>query len=274
LAQAEGGFAALGRGQAMAWNKLDHAPLGFGAFKIGRNTRIKYPQDYPLPDDQTADRLLNQVLDLGIGYIDTAPAYGISEERIGRFIGHRQSEYLLSTKVGETFLDDKSTYDYSEPAVRQSIQRSLNRLKTDRLDLVFVHSNGQDRAVLEQTEVVPTLQALRDQGLIRAIGFSGYSDEGLQLALPWSDALMVEYHLENRALGAVISKASAQGVAVIVKKGLASGKLPPAESIEFVLSNPGVTSLVVGGLNIEHLRQNLDVAKRVRGHAVVEPHRS
>ncbi len=255
----------------MAWTKLDHAPFGFGAFKIGRNTQTKYPQGYELPDDKSTERLLHQVLDLGIGYIDTAPAYGISEERIGRFISHRQDEYVLSTKVGETFIDGKSVYDYSESAVRLSVGRSLDRLKTDQLDLVLVHSNRQDVAVLAETDVVPTLHALRDEGLIDAIGFSGYSQEAFSLALPWADAIMVEYHLENRAAEAVIANAAEKKIAVIVKKGLASGKLDPAESIEFVLSNAGVTSLVVGGLNIEHLQTNLDVANRLRRPTTTQP---
>ena len=61
-------------------------PLGFGAFKIGRNEQVKYPQPYDLPDDATVERLLNGVLDAGIHLIDTAPAYGLSEERIGKFL--------------------------------------------------------------------------------------------------------------------------------------------------------------------------------------------
>src|SRR5262245_28620985 len=100
------------------------SPLGFGAFKIGRNQGIKYPSGYDLPDESTVSRLLNEVLDLGITYIDTAPAYGLSEERIGRAIGHRRSEFVLSTKVGETFSDGKSTFDFSANGVRDSVTRS------------------------------------------------------------------------------------------------------------------------------------------------------
>src|SRR3990172_2700606 len=96
--------------------------LGFGAFKIGRNERVKYPQAYALPDDKTVEALLNGVLDLGINQIDTAPAYGSSEERIGRFLSHRRDEFILSTKVGETFADGASRYDFSRQAGRDSIE--------------------------------------------------------------------------------------------------------------------------------------------------------
>ncbi len=147
------------------------SPIGFGAFKIGRNEGIKYPLDYDLPGDESVSLLLNGVLDLGITYVDTAPAYGSSEQRIGRAIAYRRRELVISTKVGETFESGRSTFDFSAAGVRDSVQRSLQRLRTDVIDLVFAHSDGRDLAVLEDTDVVATLHALRDEGLVRAIGF-------------------------------------------------------------------------------------------------------
>lgn len=249
----------------MAWIGRELTPVGFGAFKIGRNEGMKYPEKYALPDERSVEELLNGVLDEGINWIDTAPAYGLSEERIGRAIAHRRDEFLLSTKVGETFEDGKSTYDFSRDAVQKSIQRSLQRLRTDVLDLVLVHSSRNDVYVVEQTDVAPALQALRDKGLIRAIGFSGYTDAGFRAALPWADAIMIEYHLEHRGHEGVIAEAAARRVAVLVKKGLRSGILDAADAITFVLSNPKVTSLVLGSLNLDHIRESLRIAWRVRG---------
>lgn len=237
-------------------------PIGFGAFKIGRNTGVKYPHGYALPDDQEADRLLNTVLDMGINFIDTAPAYGLSEERIGRSISHRRSEYILSTKVGEHYEDQRSTYDFSEHAVRASVTRSLQRLRTDALDLVFIHSHERDMDILNQTDAVPTLQALRSQGLVRAIGLSGKTPEGAAASLGWADVLMVEYNVEDRAQAKVIGQAAA-GVGVVVKKGLGSGRLDPATAIRFVLENPAVASLIIGTLNPDHIRENIRIAKQV-----------
>ncbi|MBM4007813.1 MAG: aldo/keto reductase, partial [Planctomycetes bacterium] len=77
--------------------------IGWGAFKIGRNEGIKYPTPYDLPSDETATRLIHAVIDTGIGVIDTAPAYGLSEARLGAALGARRAEIFLSTKVGERF---------------------------------------------------------------------------------------------------------------------------------------------------------------------------
>lgn len=234
--------------------------LGFGSFKIGRNEGIKYPAGYDLPSDTEVAELLNGVLDLGCNVIDTAPAYGLSEERIGRAIAHRRSEYLLSTKVGETFDAGQSTYDYSAAATRSSLHRSLQRLQTDHLDLVFIHSHGDDRRILTETDVVPVLCEFRDQGMIRAIGLSGKSTEGAQLAMEWADALMVEYNLRDQTHADVISEAARRGITIFVKKGLGSGTFPAAESIRFVLGHPGVSSLIVGGLSLTHFQDNWRVA--------------
>lgn len=241
----------LGRGGPLV------SVIGYGAFKIGRNTQTKYGVDYPLPDDSTVSRLLNGLLDLGVNYFDTAPAYGLSEERIGRAIADRRREFTLSTKVGELFENDRSTYDFSRSAIEHSVQRSLQRLQTDVLDLVFIHAHGDDLAILEQTDAVPTLQRLRDAGLIRQIGHSAKSLEGARAALNWADAIMLEYHLDDRAAESVIEAAAAADVGVVVKKALASGKLSARDALQFVLSNPGVTSTVVGTLSLEHMGDNV-----------------
>jgi aryl-alcohol dehydrogenase-like predicted oxidoreductase len=240
---------------------LAPTPIGFGAFKIGRNEKTKYAEQYALPDEPTVWRLLNGVLDAGINYVDTAPAYGLSEERIGRSIGHRRGEVVLSTKVGEIFEQGRSRYDFSAAGVRSSVERSLRRLRTDRVDIVFIHSNGEDVAIQEESGAVAALRALKEQGLVRAIGLSGKTVAGARLALDWADAIMVEYHIDDTSHAEVIGAAAARGVGVIVKKGLASGRLAPAEAIDFVLRNAGVASLVVGGLNLDHIRANIECVR-------------
>ncbi|GAB4142659.1 MAG: aldo/keto reductase [Planctomycetaceae bacterium] len=241
---------------------LSVSPVGFGAFKIGRNQGIKYPSGYDLPSEQDVSILLNRVLDAGIRYIDTAPAYGLSEKRIGKAIGHRRAEFTLSTKVGETFENGRSTYDFSAKAIRESVQRSLKRLQTDILDAVFLHSDGNDLKILNETEAVSTLVSLKEQGLIRAVGLSGKTIEGARSALEWADVLMVEYHLEDISHSELLSEAHKAGIGIVVKKGLAAGRIAPHEAIPFVLKNPAVTSLVIGGLNINHLRENIAIAER------------
>ena len=236
---------------------IEVSPIGFGAFKIGRNTGTRYPQEYELPDEHDVERILDGVLDLGINYVDTAPAYGVSEERLGRALVRRRDEIVLSTKVGETFQDGRSSYDFSGRAVRTSVERSLLRLRTECIDVVFIHSDGDDLRILRETDAVEALAALRDDGLVRAIGMSTKTVEGARAAMAWSDVLMVEYHLQDRSHAEVIAEAARADIGIVIKKGLASGHLAPAEAIRFVLATEGVGSLVVGSLNLEHLRENV-----------------
>ena len=238
---------------------LEVTPIGFGAFKIGRNQGIKYGSDYDLPTESRAGELLDEVLDLGIRYIDTAPAYGTSEARIGQALAGRHEACLVSTKVGETFCEGESRYDFSAEATRLSVARSRERLGRDVLDLVLVHSDGNDLSIQEQTDVVGTLQQLKAEGAIRAIGFSGKTVEGARRALAWAGVLMVEYHVEDPSHGEVMHEARQRGVGVIVKKGLASGRLDPKRAIRFVFDHPGVTSLVVGSLDPRHLAANVNI---------------
>lgn len=238
-------------------------PIGFGAVKIGRNQAMKYPRSYELPSDEEVFTLLNGILDLGINYIDTAPAYGLSEYRIGQALGHRSTEYVISTKVGESFVDGQSRFDFSQAAIRTSVERSRKLLHTDVLDIVLIHSDGQDEQILEQSDAVPTLLDLRQRGLIKAIGLSGKSHEGFLKALPWADVVMVEFCRSNQQHKQIIDEAQHAGVGVLVKKGLDSGQLDAKSAIQFVLSNPAVSSLVVGGLNLDHVRQNVMLADQV-----------
>jgi aryl-alcohol dehydrogenase-like predicted oxidoreductase len=239
---------------------LSVSPIGFGAFKIGRNEKTKYSEPYALPNDLAVEHLLNGVLDLGVSHIDTAPAYGLSEERIGRFVAHRRKEFTLSTKVGEIFEQGQSRYDFSASAVRSSVEHSLKRLRTDVLDLVLIHAHAADVEIQQSSDVVPTLCELKHRGFVRAIGLSGKTEAGARLALDWADVLMVEYHLLDQTHAGVIAAAAERGLGVIVKKGLASGQLAPDQAIGFALGNPGVAGLVVGGLNIDHMRINVMIA--------------
>ncbi|WP_166830990.1 aldo/keto reductase [Thalassoroseus pseudoceratinae] len=249
--------------RALGRTGLNVSPIGFGAFKIGRNQNIKYPSGYDLPDESSASRILNSVLDAGITYIDTAPAYGLSEERIGRHLANRREEFTLSSKIGETFENGVSTYSFTADSVRSSVERSLQRLQTDRLDAVFIHSNGKDLDILQNTDAVPTLQDLKQSGKIRAIGLSGKTPAGAAAALDWADVLMVEYHLEDRSHEEVLHRAANAGIGVVIKKGLAAGHLSASEALEFLFSDQSVSSVVVGSLNLDHIQANIAIAEHV-----------
>jgi aryl-alcohol dehydrogenase-like predicted oxidoreductase len=131
-----------------------------------------------------------------------------------------------------------------------------------------VHSDGEDQRILHECDVVATLLDLKRVGEIRYIGFSGKTVDGAVAAMEWADALMVEYHLDDRSHAAAMAQAAERGVGVIVKKPLASGRLPPQQAVGFVLANPAVTSTVVGGLNLDHLRDNVAISLAVSGQAL------
>ncbi len=236
---------------------LEVTRLGFGAFKVGRNQKIKYPEPYPLPSDAEARRLLNSVLDSGINYIDTAPAYGSSEERIGRSLAHRRQEFVLSTKAGETFRQGQSRYCYSRQAIERSVSESLERLKTAWVDILFLHSNGEDMAIQLQSDAVAALVDLKQRGLTRAIGFSGYTSQGFRTALEWADVIMVEFNARNTEHRPILELARKMERGVVVKKGLASGRLAPRRAIQFLAADPYVDTLLIGSLNPQHLAEDI-----------------
>ncbi len=154
------------------------SPLGLDAVKLGRDQGVKYPSGFQIPDDDEARMLLKLGRDLGINLIDTAPAYGRSEERLGPLLRGQRQDWVIVSKVGEEFADGQSRHDFSAAHTRLSVERSLQRLETDFIDLVLVHSDGNDLAILDDSEVYATLAALKAEGKIRGFGFSGKTVEG------------------------------------------------------------------------------------------------
>ncbi len=250
--------------RALGQSGLDVTPIGYGAFKIGRNQGIKYPQGYELPDDRATEELLRGLLDLGVGLVDTAPAYGSSEERIGRFIADRRDKFTLSTKVGERWNDGRSSYDFSPDGMEQSVRRSLERLQCDAVDLLLVHSDGRDMALHDTDAVDRSMRRFRDLGYAKAIGFSGKTTEGMHRAIEWSDAIMVEYHADDRTMEDVIRAAADRGVGVLVKKGLGSGHLEPRAALDFLIRESpvrdAISSIVIGSLSLDRMRSNVRMA--------------
>lgn len=246
------------------------SPLGLGTVKLGRDQGVKYPAAFEIPDDQAATRLLALARELGINLLDTAPAYGRSEERLGWLLKGQRQQWVIVGKVGEEFQDGKSLFDFSAAHTQFSVERSLKRLGTDYLDMVLVHSNGDDLAILQDTEVYPTLAALKQQGKIRAFGFSGKTLAGNLQALDQGDCAMVAYNLAYQEEAPVLDRALRDSKAILVKKAFNSGKAclapgadPIAASLELVLGHAGVTSTIVGTINPGHLTHNVAVAVRL-----------
>jgi aryl-alcohol dehydrogenase-like predicted oxidoreductase len=238
--------------------------LGLGTVKFGRNQGVKYPEAFTIPEDKKIIALLSYALDLGINLLDTAPAYGISEERLGPLLAKTRKDWVLATKVGEEFSNGESFYNFTPEHARFSIERSLKRLKTDYLDIVLVHSDGNDVHNIKHFGILECLEYIKQQGLIRAFGMSTKTAEGGLLAAEQSDLVMVTYNPTETTELPVIQHAYKNNKGVFIKKALASGHVdkikaedPVAASFKFIFQEPGVTSIIVGTLNPVHLHHNV-----------------
>src|ERR1041384_5455820 len=135
--------------------------LGFGGAEIG----------FEDATPETVQRLLGSALDAGLNVIDTGECYEGSEELIGRTVGDRRSDYYLFTKCGHP--RGVGSEDWSPTSLLESIERSLRRLRTDRLDLIQLH--GCSESILRRGDVMTALQTAREKGYSRYIGYSGDS---------------------------------------------------------------------------------------------------
>ncbi|MEU8484892.1 aldo/keto reductase [Streptomyces sp. NPDC048641] len=250
----------------MGIKSLLPGPLGFGTAPLGNMFRS-------IPDEEAA-ATVEAAWDQGIRYFDTAPFYGagLSELRLGEVLADRpRDEYVLSTKVGRVILDEledpadrdlgekgglfehgranKMVDLYTADATLRSIEDSLKRLKTDRLDIVWVHDVAQDfhgddwLAVYEtaRTGAFRVLQNLRDEGVIKAWGLGVNRVEPIELTLdldePTPDAFLLagRYTLldHNRSLQRLLPAATEQNVDMVVGGPYSSGILAGGQHFEY-----------------------------------------
>ena len=238
--------------------------IGLGTTKLGRNSDVKYPQAFELPNDVAVRALIDATLEAGINLIDTAPAYGTSEERLGSFLETSRDHVILCTKCGENYEQARSTWDFSAPAIERSLDRSLRRLKTDHVEILLLHSNGQDIEILTQTDALAALGRAKQSGKARAIGISAKTEAGILEACRSLDIVMAPFSQADATLGPALIKAHEAGLGILAIKGLASGGLAAEPALEFVLRQPFIDALIVGTVVPEHVRQAVAVAERIR----------
>lgn len=251
--------------------------LGFGGAEIG----------FEGAAEETVARLLNGALDAGLNVIDTGECYEGSEELIGKTACHRRAEYYLFTKCGHP--RGVGTEDWSPASLLESIERSLRRLKTDRLDLIQLH--GCSESVLRKGDAIAALQTAREKGYARYIGYSGDSlaakyavecgaFDTLQTSINIADQEPLELTLpltREREMGVIGKRPIANVAWKEQHKPIDSyhhtywqrlsklnyefiRHLPLEESIahalRFVLSVPGVHTAIVGTTKPERWSQN------------------
>ncbi len=174
---------------------------------------------------------------------------------------------MIVSKVGEFFEQGKSRFDFSYQTTIEVVEQSLRTLNTDYLDVVLIHSDGDDLGILENEGALDALQNLKERGLIRAHGMSSKSVEGGLTVVDKMDIVMATCNLAYNEELSVLRAAAEKKRGVLIKKGLQSGHIPGAhgveESMRFVFSQPGVSGMIVGTINPDHLRDNVRIIEQV-----------
>jgi aryl-alcohol dehydrogenase-like predicted oxidoreductase len=199
--------------------------LGFGGAEIG----------YGRAAQKTVDRLLGEALDAGLNVIDTAECYLTSEALIGHAVAHRRQDVYLLTKCGHA--SGLLWPDWDPRLLTPSIERSLQRLRTDYLDVVQLHSCATE--VLRQGEVIDVLRRAREAGKTRYLGYSGDGEAArYAIACGAFDTLQTSLNIaDQEAIELTLPLARARSMGVIAKRPLANvawqhGTRPPDPYIQ------------------------------------------
>jgi aryl-alcohol dehydrogenase-like predicted oxidoreductase len=264
-------------------------PLGIGLAEIGFQLESSQADE--------AGKVLNAALDSGINFLDTAGCYGVSEELVGRTVSSRRDEFVLASKTGH--MNGECGEDsWSYECVTASIDRSLERLHTDRLDLIQLHSCPVE--TLEKGDAIRAIQDARASGKVRYIGYSGDND-----AILWAarsgvfDTLQTSFNLADQgARYDLLAEVRQRGLGLIAKRPILNGawrtskdpdpygngyaseyfrrqtelckgvdRFPGepddriAASLGFTLSHPEVTTAIVGSRNPDHVRSNIAIVE-------------
>jgi aryl-alcohol dehydrogenase-like predicted oxidoreductase len=250
--------------------------LGFGGAEIG----------FEKATVQTVAQLLGDALDAGLNVIDTAECYLQSEELIGQAVSTRRDQFWLFTKCGHP--EGPYAEDWRPDSLLRSIQRSLTRLKTDRVDLVQLHSCSE--AELRKGDVIAALQRAREQGYTRYIGYSGDA-QAARYAIETGafDTLQTSISIfDQEAIDLTLPLARKQSMGVIAKRPIGNAvwryaqkpensyhqpywerhqklkydfvsgdpKQTAAIALGFTLSLPGVHTTIVGTAKPGRWREN------------------
>lgn len=261
----------------MALKDILPSQIGFGAAPLGNMFR-----DIP---EEEALATVEAAWSDGIRYYDNAPFYGagLAEIRMGAALADKpRHEFVISTKVGRLILDEvedvsardlgekgdvfkygrpnKIMNDYSEEATYRSIEDSLNRLKTDHIDIAWVHDIAQDfygdewLSMFEQARrgAFKALDRMRDEGVIKAWGLGVNRVEPIELLLdldgPRPDGFLLagRYTLldHDRSLQRVMPKVAERGLGIVVGGPYSSGALVGGPNFEYAPATPEILSKV------------------------------
>jgi aryl-alcohol dehydrogenase-like predicted oxidoreductase len=269
---------------------LEVSTLGYGAMEL-RGA----PTGPDLSDDDAA-ALLDELLDAGVNFIDTSIDYGRSEDVIGDLIASRRGEYVLASKCGcVPGAPQGSDHVHTAENIRNGVEASLRRMKTDHLDLVQFH-RSLHADEFDADGALSELLALQSEGKVRFLGVSAVLptlDEQIEMGV--FDAFQIPYSALQRDHEDVITRASDAGMGIIIRGGVARGAPDDWEGrryymvsnetmrdywdaanldelldgmsridfmLRFTLSHPDLDTTIVGTASLDHLHANLAAAAK------------
>jgi aryl-alcohol dehydrogenase-like predicted oxidoreductase len=267
---------------------LDVSEIGYGAAQVGNRN---------LPEDQ-AEAVLLEVLDAGITFIDTAAMYGISEERIGRYLSDRQDDFILATKCGDYQVESSGTWrtvkDYSAEGITRTIDESRSKLQMDVIDIVQFHGVPGDEDDAE--EAFDALLEAKEKGWARFVGVSQDGKKGADAAEEWDlDTQEFTYNilyqeadsvlfptLRDHGMGAIIKRPISNAVYLMPERPEGNfngapwdraqqfpledfaGDVPLVDfALQFTLAHPDVSTAIIGTTNVDHLNANVAVTDQL-----------
>jgi aryl-alcohol dehydrogenase-like predicted oxidoreductase len=262
--------------------------LGYGAMELRG-----VPRGRDITEAQ-AKTILNAVLDAGINYIDTSIDYGLSEERIGRYIADRRSEYYLAGKCGclagdpPTPAGERFPHVFTRSNIIAGVEQSLTRMNTDYLDVLQFHQSPS-KQTLEEAGALEAALELKQAGKVRFIGMSGILPHIKDhIAMGVFDVFQIPYSAVEREHEAILTAAAAAGAGIVIRGGAAKGapsegkqtglqwerwqqahlddmldgSTPTEFILRFTLTNPDLDTTIVGTANPAHLQANINVLRQ------------
>ena len=195
--------------------------IGLGAWQLGENT------GWESMSEKEAIDLVKNSIELGVNFFDTAPNYGLgtSEIRLGKALkGTDRDTIVINTKFGHNVSGEQN---YSSDAIRESLEGSLQRLQVEYIDSFIIHSPPFEILDGTKNDHYDILEALKDEGKIRAYGASVDTPEEMELLMNTTSGKVIEayFNILHQETAAAFPLAKEKGVGIIAKIPLDSGWL-------------------------------------------------
>lgn len=220
--------------------RLKISRMGFGGIPIQKI------------DEEGTRKLLHEMMEMGVNYIDSARGYTVSEQYIGYGLEGIRDKFVLATK----------SMSRTKEAMAADIETSLGNFRTDYIDLYQVHNPSMEQLdqVIGEGGALEALMEAKAAGKIGHIGLTAHSTAVFEraLGLDWVETIMFPYNIVEQQGAELIHKCAEKNIGFIDMKPLAGGAIEDATlALRYVCSNPDVTVVIPGMAEVRELEQNL-----------------